>query len=101
LLIASGADSAIYRCAQTGGAVLYSDFPCDGAKVVDIHPGSADPNGRERLARVQAELDRAAADRRAREQFEDAHREALRREAPGTERTRTIRRGVRVVRYRL
>ena len=82
LLIASGAESAIYRCAQPGGVVLYSDFPCDGAKVVDIHPGSADPNARERLARVQAELDRAAADRRAREQFEDARREALRREAP-------------------
>jgi hypothetical protein len=81
LLIASGAESAIYRCAQPGGAVLYSDVPCDGAKVVDIYPGSADPNAKERLARVQSELDRAAADRRAREQVEEAHREALRREA--------------------
>jgi len=81
LLVASGAESAIYRCAQPGGAVLYSDIPCEGAKVVDIQPGSADPNARERLARVQAELDRAAADRRAREQFEEARREELRRGA--------------------
>jgi len=80
-LVAPAAESAIYRCAQPGGAVLYSDYPCDGAKVLDIHPGAADPNAQERLARAQAELDRAAADRRAREQFEAARREELRREA--------------------
>jgi hypothetical protein len=81
LLIASGAQGAVYRCAQSGGAVLYSDYPCDGASVVDIRPGSADPNAKERLARAQAELDRAAAERRAREQFEAARREEMAREA--------------------
>ena len=79
LLIASGAQGTVYRCAQAGGAVLYSDYPCDGASVVDIRPGSADPNAKERLAHAQAELDRAAAERRAREQFEAARREEMAR----------------------
>jgi len=80
LLVASGAQGTVYRCAQASGAVLYSDYPCDGASVVDIRPGSADPNAKERLARAQAELDRAAAERRAREQFEAARREEMARE---------------------
>ena len=81
LLIASGAQGTVYRCAQAGGAVLYSDYPCDGASVVDIRPGSADPNAKERLARAQAELDRAAAERRARAQFDTARREETARQA--------------------
>ena len=80
-LVASGAQSAVYRCSQASGVVLYSDYPCDGGSVVDIHPGSVDPNAKERLARAQAELDRAAADRRAQEQFEAVRREEMRREA--------------------
>jgi uncharacterized protein DUF4124 len=81
LLTASIAQGAIYRCAQAGGGVLYSDSPCQGGAVVDIHPGSADPNAQERLARARAELDRAATERRAQEQFEAAQREQMRREA--------------------
>src|SRR5690349_12406880 len=81
LLVASGAYGTVYRCSQASGAVLYSDYPCDGASVVDIRPGSADPNAKERLARAQAELDRAAAERRAREQFDAARREEMAREA--------------------
>ena len=80
-LLAPGAQSAVYRCSQPGGVVLYSDTPCDGGAVVDIHPGSADPSAKERLARAQAELDRAAAERRAQEQFEAIRREEMRREA--------------------
>jgi hypothetical protein len=80
-LIASGAHGTVYRCGQASGAVLYSDYPCDGASVVDIRPGSADPNAKERLARAQAELDRAAAERRARDQFDTARREQMAREA--------------------
>lgn len=76
LLIATAAPGAVYRCAQPNGTVLYSDSPCAGGSVVDIHPGAADPNAKERLARAQAELDRAAAERRAQEQFEAARREA-------------------------
>ena len=33
LLVASGAQGTVYRCAQASGAVLYSDYPCDGASV--------------------------------------------------------------------
>jgi len=81
LSIASAAESTVYRCQQGSGVVLYSDLPCEGGAIIDIHPGTADPNARERLARAQAELDRAAVDRRARELFEAARRDELRREA--------------------
>ena len=73
--VATGAEGAIYRCKQADGSVLYADYPCQGGAVVDVQPGTADPNAKERLARAQAELDRATADRRAREQFEAARRE--------------------------
>ena len=75
LFFASGGEAAVYRCAQPDGTPLYSDYPCQGGAVVDIHPGAADPAARERLSRAQAELDRAAVERRAREQFEAAQRE--------------------------
>ena len=75
-VLAASAQAAIYRCAQPDGTVLYADYPCQGGAVVDVHPGTADPDAKERLARAQAELDRAAADRRAREQLEAARREA-------------------------
>jgi hypothetical protein len=74
--IAFGAQGPIYKCAQPDGTPLYSDYPCGGT-VVDVHPGSADPNAKERLARAQAELDRAAAARRASEQEIAARREEL------------------------
>jgi len=81
LFFASGGEAAVYRCAQPDGTPLYSDYPCQGGAVVDIHPGAADPAARERLSRAQAELDRAAVERRAREQFEAAQREQLRRDS--------------------
>jgi hypothetical protein len=75
--VALGAQGPIYKCAQADGTVLYSDYPCGGGTVVDVHPGSADPNAKERLARAQSELDRAAAARRANEQEIAARREEL------------------------
>ena len=62
---AIAADAPIYKCVQANGAVLYADFPCNGGAALDIHPGVADPAATERLQRAQAELDRAAARRRA------------------------------------
>ena len=81
VVAASLAQGAVYRCTQGNGAVLYSDAPCSGGTIVDIHPGAADPNAKERLARAQSELDRAAAERRAQEQFDAARREDMRRDA--------------------
>jgi Domain of unknown function (DUF4124) len=75
--VALGAQGPIYKCAQADGTVLYSDYPCGDGTVVDVHPGSADPNAKERLARAQSELDRAAAARRANEQEIAARREEL------------------------
>jgi hypothetical protein len=74
--IAIGAQGSIYRCAQPDGTLLYADSPCDGGALVDVHPGLPDPNAKERLARAQAELDRAAVLRKANEQ-EAARREEL------------------------
>ena len=74
--VALGAQGPIYKCAQADGTTLYSDYPCGGT-VVDVHPGSADPNARERLARAQSELDGAASARRANEQEIAARREEL------------------------
>jgi hypothetical protein len=75
--IAIGAQGPIYRCAQADGTLLYADTPCEGGTVVDIHPGRADPDAKERLARTQAELNRAAADRKANEQAAAARNEEL------------------------
>jgi hypothetical protein len=79
------ADAPIYRCMQANGAVLYADFPCNGGAILDIHPGVADPTASERLQRAQAELDRAAARRRADEQLatQRAELERLRYDAGG------------------
>src|SRR5215510_6944320 len=71
------ADASVYRCKGANGSVLYTDYPCDGGAAVDIHPGRADPDAKERLARAQAELDRAAAARRTREAMENAQREQM------------------------
>jgi hypothetical protein len=73
--VAIAADGPIYRCTQTDGTLLYADSPCDGGTVVDVHPGQPDPNAKERLARAQAELDRAAVLRKANE--EAARRDQL------------------------
>ena len=74
--IAIGAHGPIYRCTQADGTLLYADNPCDGGSLVDIQPGQADPDAKERLARAQADLNRAA-DRRANEQAAAARNEEL------------------------
>ena len=84
--IAIGAQGSIYRCAQLDGTLLYADSPCDGGTFVDVHPGLADPNAKERLARAQAELDRAAVLRKANEQ-DAARREELRRQSEAAQST--------------
>ncbi len=75
--VAYGANAPIYRCQQSDGTVLYTDYPCDGAKVVDVHPGAAAPDARERLLRAQTELERSAAERRALEREAAQRREEL------------------------
>ena len=75
---AVAADASIYKCVQASGAVLYADYPCNGGAILDIHPGVADPTANERLLRAQAELDKAAARRRADEQLASQRAEAER-----------------------
>jgi hypothetical protein len=72
---AESATAPVYKCPQTGGSILYADYPCKGGAVVDIRPGVAAPDASERLARARDEIDRAAARRNA---IDDAA--ALRRE---------------------
>jgi hypothetical protein len=55
----------VYKCRQPDGTVLYQDYACKGAVVVDIKPDSADPAAIERLRREEAAFDRSAAQRRA------------------------------------
>ena len=71
------APAPIYKCRQPGGAILYADYPCKNGAVVDLRPGTAAPDARERLARAQDELDRAAARRQALEAAEFAQRSEL------------------------
>jgi hypothetical protein len=82
---ASAADAPIYKCVQANGAVLYTDFPCNGGAILDIRPGNADPAANERLQRAQAELDKGAARRRADEELatQRAEAERLRYDAGG------------------
>jgi hypothetical protein len=62
---AESAIAPVYKCPQTGGSILYADYPCKGGAVVDIRPGVAAPDASERLARARDEIDRAAARRHA------------------------------------
>ena len=55
----------VYKCHQPDGTVLYQDYACKGAVVVDIKPDSADPAAIERLHRELAASDHSAAQRRA------------------------------------
>ncbi|HLX28090.1 MAG TPA: hypothetical protein VKV24_06355 [Casimicrobiaceae bacterium] len=55
----------VYKCHQADGTVLYQDYACKGAVVVDIKPDSADPAAIERLRREDAAFDQAAAQRHA------------------------------------
>jgi hypothetical protein len=69
----------IYKCPDANGAVLYADYPCEGGAVLDIYPGRPDPAAEERLLRARLELDRAAAQRRSREEMMAARRDELNR----------------------
>ena len=74
--VARGADTAVFRCVEQGGRVLYTDVPCRNAVVVDLHPGTADPAAAQRLKQAQATLDAGMARLRA-----DEAREAERAQA--------------------
>src|SRR4051794_2487632 len=58
------AATAVNRCVQDG-QVVYTDQACPGARVVELQPGAAVPDARERLRRDQDALDAGAAARRA------------------------------------
>jgi hypothetical protein len=58
-------DTQIYRCVQPDGGVLYTDQACNGGKVLDIRLDPVDPSAPARLARADAELDAAEAQRKA------------------------------------
>ena len=85
--VAYGANAQIYRCQQPDGTLLYTDYPCDGATVVDIHPGTAAPDARQRLLRAQSELERSAAERRALEREAAQRREEQNQMRPNVETT--------------
>jgi hypothetical protein len=70
------ADTTVFRCTEPGGRVLYTDYPCRNANVVELHAGKADTAAAARLARAQAALDAGMEQWRA----EDA-RDAARRAA--------------------
>jgi hypothetical protein len=74
---AAGADVQVYKCTQPNGTVLYTDLSCKGGTTVDLRLGPPDPAAPARLARAQAELDTAAAQRRADEEMAAARREEL------------------------
>jgi hypothetical protein len=66
-LVASGAcaaDTRVYRCKESTGAMSYSDAPCSNATIVDVDGGAAAPDARERLRGDQQALDARAAQRR-------------------------------------
>jgi len=65
---AAEADAQVYKCTQSNGTVLYTDRLCKGGTAVDIRLGPADPAAPARLAHAQAELDAAAAQRKAEQQ---------------------------------
>ena len=71
--VARAADTAVFRCVEPGGRVLYTDVPCRNAAVVELHPGTADPAAAQRLKQAQATLDAGMAKLRA-EEARDAER---------------------------
>jgi hypothetical protein len=65
--------TTVFRC-SAHGRVVYTDSPCpDGARL-ELDPGRAAPDARERLQRDQRLLDEAAAQRRTSQEREDARR---------------------------
>lgn len=75
---ATAAETAIYRCRDVGGQVLYTDEPCKGGDRLELHPGEADPAAMQALASVRDALDRSAAERRLELAAESARKAANR-----------------------
>jgi hypothetical protein len=72
---AHAASSSIYKCVGKDGGQVYTDQPCKGGAVLDIHPGDVDPEAVARLQSARDSLDRAAAARIAEEQRQAARRD--------------------------
>ena len=70
------AETPVYRCVE-GGRVLYADYPCRNAEVVELHPGTADPEAGRRRAQAQATLDAGMEQLRAEKAREADRRAAI------------------------
>ena len=66
----AAANTAIYKCKDVHGGMLYTDTPCKGGERLNLKPGVADPAAILRLERAEAVLDELAAKRRADEALE-------------------------------
>jgi hypothetical protein len=78
LLVATAGNVAaapIYKCAGKDPGWVYTDQPCKGGEVLDVHPGDVDPGAVARLQAARDMLDRSAAARIADEQRYAAQRE--------------------------
>lgn len=62
------ASAAIYKCTGADRALVYTDQPCKGGEVLEIHPGEVDRDAVARLQVARDMLDRGAAARLAAEQ---------------------------------
>ncbi len=62
------ASAAIYKCTGADRALVYTDQPCKGGEVLEIHPGDVDRDAVARLQVARDILDRGAATRLAAEQ---------------------------------
>jgi hypothetical protein len=76
----AAANTAIYKCIDAHGGLLYTDAPCKGGERLNLKPGVADPAAVLRLERAQAALDELAAKRRADQVLEELKKEAERKE---------------------
>jgi hypothetical protein len=65
---AGAATAPIYKCSGPDRAPVYTDQPCKGGAVLDVHPGDVDAAAVERLQVARDMLDRSAAARLANEQ---------------------------------
>jgi hypothetical protein len=77
LLGTASAFATVYKCAQEGGRVMYSDVPCKGGTVVDVDAGAPNAAAIARLAQDNAAFDRQMALRRAAEERAALERQQL------------------------
>jgi hypothetical protein len=64
---AEAATAPIYKCVGKDRGLIYTDQPCKGGEMLDVHPGEVDPAAVERLQVARDMLDRSAAARIANE----------------------------------